>query len=305
MFKPSGSWVAIPTPFDSQNKVDFGGFKEIVDFHVAHGTSMVFIMGSAGEVSMLSVEERRSILTEMAKYCKGKIPAFFNATMTSTDATVEMAQFAEAQGADGLVFSAPFYLLPSQAAVKEFFLTAMQSVEIPVGVYNNPSRTGVMLDPEMIGQFADECPNFVVDKEAMPSVGHLCDVKRRIGDRVSLMVCDFPKYSILLPVMAMGGQGAANICGNVIPDEMAEMSKPWDTIEQVNNCKEIYFKHYDLMKALYYFSNPVCIKAALRMMGLPCGALRKPYQELGGSKLEELTRLMEELGVFDKYGRAK
>ena len=64
-------------------------------------------------------------------------------------------------------------------------------------------------------------------------------------------------------------------------------------------------KYYDLLKALYFFSNPVCIKAALRMMGLPVGALRKPYQELGGSKLEELTRLMEELGVFEKYGRAK
>ncbi|MEL7624189.1 MAG: dihydrodipicolinate synthase family protein [Clostridiales bacterium] len=305
MLKPNGSWVAIPTPFDSHNKVDFGGFKELVEFHIAHGTKMLFIAGSAGEVSMLSLEERQAIVTEMAKYCEGKIPAFFNATMSSTEATVNFAQYAEAAGADGLVFAAPYYLLPSQSAVKEFFITAMQSVKIPVGIYNNPSRTGVMLEATTIGQFADECPNFVVDKEAMPSVGHLCDVKRLVGDRVSLMVCDFPKYSILLPVMAMGGQGAANICGNVIPEEMVEMSKPWDTIEQVNNCKDTYFKYYDLMKALYYFSNPICIKAALRMMGLPSGAVRKPYQELSGPKLDELTRLMEELGVFAKYGRAK
>ena len=83
------------------------------------------------------------------------------------------------------------------------------------------------------------------------------------------------------------------------------MSRPWDTIEIYQECRETYMKNYDLLKALYFFSNPVCIKAALRMMGIPVGALRKPYQELGGSKLEELKRLMEEAGVFEKYGRAK
>ncbi|MDR1194377.1 MAG: dihydrodipicolinate synthase family protein [Peptococcaceae bacterium] len=304
MIKPSGSWVAIPTPFDSRNKVDFGGFRELVDFHVAHGTSMLFCMGSAGEVTMLTPEERYGIIPEMVKLCRGRIPVFFGSTMATTEATVKLAQYAEKEGADGLVFSAPYYLLPSAAAVNEFFLTAMSSVALPVGVYNNPSRTGVMLEPEMIAGFAERCPNFVVDKEAMPSVGHLCEVKRRLGDRVSLMCCDFPKYSILLPLMAMGGQGAANIGGNVIPEEMALMSKAWDSIDQVKACRDTYLKYYDLLKALYFFSNPVCIKAALRMMGLPAGGLRKPYQELGGDKLAELRRLMEELGVFAKYGKS-
>jgi 4-hydroxy-tetrahydrodipicolinate synthase len=223
--------------------------------------------------------------------------------MATTEATVKLAKYAEAEGADGLVFTAPYYLLPSASAVKEFFLTAMQSVSLPVGIYNNPSRTGVMLEPDMIASFADECANFVVDKEALASVGHLCEVKKRLGDRVSIMCCDYPKYSILLPLMAIGGQGAANIGGNVIPEEMALMSRPWDSLEQVNICRETYFKYYSLLKTLYFFSNPVCIKAALRLLGLPCGMLRKPYQELGGEKLAELKRLMEELGVFDKYGR--
>ncbi|MEA4891089.1 MAG: dihydrodipicolinate synthase family protein [Peptococcaceae bacterium] len=305
MFKPSGSWVAIPTPFDSHNKVDFGAFQEIIDFHVAHGTSMLFCMGSAGEVSMLSPEERYAIVPQMVKMAKGKLPVFFGSTMATTEATVKLAQYCEAEGADGLVFSAPYYLLPSKQACMEFFTTAMQSVSLPVGIYNNPSRTGVMLEPEMIEEFANQCPNFVVDKEAMGNVGHLCEVKKRLGDRISIMCCDFPKYSILLPLMSIGGNGAANIGGNVIPEEMAIMSRPWNTIEDHIQCRDTYMKYYDLLKALYFFSNPVCIKAALRMMGLPVGALRKPYQELGGSKLEELTRLMEELGVFEKYGRAK
>ncbi len=301
MFKPSGSWVAIPTPFDKNNRVDFGAFAEIVNFHVAHKTSMLFCMGSAGEVSMLSLEERRAIVPEMVKICKGKIPVFFGSTLSTTEGTVEFAKYCESAGADGLVFTAPYYLLPSQSACREFFITAMQSVRLPVGVYNNPSRTGVMLEPETIGLLHQECPNFVVDKEAMPSVGHLCEVKKLVGDGVSIMCCDFPKYSILLPTMAIGGQGAANIGGNVIPEEMALMSKPWDSIEQVNACRNTYFQYYDLLKMLYLFSNPVCIKAALRILGLPAGQLRKPYQELGGSKLAELEALMQSLGVTEKY----
>ena len=304
MIKPSGSWVALPTPFDAQNKIDFGGFKELVDFQKDHGTPYLFLAGSCGEVSMLSIEERYSIVPEMVKYCKDKkIFSFFNATMSSTEATVKMAQYTEAEGADGLIFSAPYYLLPSQAALKEYFLTIMQSVSIPVGIYNNPTRNGVTIEPETIGELADACPNFVVDKEALPSVGHLCEVKQRVGDRVSIMCCDFPKYSILLPTMAMGGQGPANLTGNIIPEEMNEMAKPWDTIEQVENCKNLYFKYYNLMKILYYFSNPVCVKAAVRLLGLPCGMLRKPYQELAGPKLEELKQEMTNLGIFDKYGR--
>jgi len=303
MIKPSGSWVAIPTPFDSQNKIDYGAFETLINHQIAHGTSMLFCMGSAGEVSLLTPEERYEIVPKIVKMTKGRIPVFFGSTFPTTEATIKFAKYAEAEGADGLVFTAPNYVLPPQTAIKEFFLEAMQSVSIPVGLYNNPSRTGVFVEPETIGALADACPNFVVDKEAMPNVSQLCEVKMRVGDRVSIMCCDFPKYSILLPTMAVGGNGAANIGGNIIPEEMALMSKPWDSIEQVNICRETYFKYYPLLKALYWFSNPICIKAAYNILGLPGGKLRKPYQELSGSKLEELKAIMTELGVIEKYGQ--
>ena len=303
MIKPSGSWVAIPTPFDSQNHIDFGAFKTIVDFQVANGTNMLFCMGSAGEVSMLSAEERYEVVKEMVKITKGRIPVFFGGTFPTTESTVRFAQYAEAEGADGLIFTAPTYLLPPQSAVKAFLLEAMQSVSLPVGVYNNPSRTGVFLEAETLEALAQACPNFVVDKEAMPNISQLCDVQMRIGDRVNIMCCDFPKYSIVLPTMAIGGTGVAGIGGNVIPAEMAQMTRPWDNIEQVNLSREIYYKYYELLKALYWFSNPICIKAALNMMGLPGGALRKPYQDLSGPKLAELKQIMTQAGVFEKYGQ--
>ncbi len=302
MIKPSGSWVAIPTPFDSQNHIDFGAFKTIVDFQVANGTNMLFCMGSAGEVSMLSAEERYEVVKEMVKITKGRIPVFFGGTFPTTESTVRFAQYAESEGADGLIFTAPTYLLPPQSAVKAFLLEAMQSVSLPVGVYNNPSRTGVFLEPETLEALAQACPNFVVDKEAMPNISQLCEVQMRIGDRVNILCCDFPKYSILLPTLALGGHGAANIGGNIIPEEMAVIASPWDSIEKVEKSRELYFKYFPLLEALYWFSNPIVIKAAYKVLGLPSGAPRKPYPELEGEKLEQLKTLMTDLGVVAKYG---
>jgi len=302
MNKPSGSWVAIPTPYNKDKSIDFGGFETLVDFHIQHNTNMLFCMGSAGEATMMSIEERKNVVHNMVKICKGRIPVYFGSTLNTTQATVDFARYAEAEGADGLIFPAPNYLLPPQTAVKQFYLTVMQSVSIPVGIYNTPSRTGINVNPETMQFLVENCPNFVVDKEAMPNVSQLVEVKKSIGDRVNILCCDYPKYSILLPTLAIGGNGAANIGGNIIPEEMAHMARPWTSMEIVEECRATYFKYYELLKALYWFSNPIVIKAALQIMGLPSGGLREPYQELTGERLVLLHKMLEELNVLEKYG---
>ncbi len=303
MLKPTGSWVAIPTPYDHNGNIDFGGFKTLIDFHVAHGTSELFVMGSAGEVTLLTLEERQQIIKEVVKLGKGRIPIFFGATFPTTADTIKFSQFAEKEGADGLIYTVPPYLLPPQAAVLEHMLACMKSVSIPVGIYNNPSRVGVNIEPESIEVLAKEVPNFVVDKEAMSNVQQLVEVKRRLGDRINILCCDYPKYSIVLPTLALGGNGAANIGGNIIPEEMATIARPWDSIEIMEECRKTYFKYFPLLKALYWFSNPIVIKAALKILGLPSGGLRKPYPELRGEKLAELEVIMREMGVIEKYSQ--
>lgn len=301
MYKPTGSWVAIPTPFDAEGKIDFSGFKTLVDFHIKYGTKQLFVMGSAGEVTLLTPEERRAIIQEVVKISKGRIPVFFGATFPTTADTIKFSQYAESEGADGLVFTVPPYLLPPAAAVMEHMKKCMSSVKIPVGIYNNPSRVGVNIEPDMIETLANEIPNYVVQKEAMPRVEQLVEIHRRLGDRLHVLVCDYPTYSIVLPNLALGGHGNANIGGNIFPEEMALMSRPWDSLEKMEECRSLYLKYFPLLKALYWFSNPIVIKAALKLMGLPSGNLRKPYPDLEGEKLSELKQIMTDLGIFVKY----
>ena len=302
MMNLQGSWVAMPTPFTADNKVDFNGFETLINRQIKYGTSQLFVLGSAGEVTLLTLEEKKAIVKEVIAMTKGKIPVFFSAASMTTEASVEFAQFVEKEGADGVIFTVPPYVLINQHAVHTHMDTCMGSVDIPCGIYNNPSRLGVQVMPETIKKLSDAHPNFVVDKEAMGSVEQLVQVQRLCEGKVKIMCCDFPKYSIVIPTLAVGGTGTANIGGNIIPEEASKYSRPWTSMQIIEECREEYFKWFPLLQELYTFSNPVVIKAALRILGLPGGHLRKPYEEYTGEKLARLEQMMGEMGVIDKYG---
>ncbi len=215
---------------------------------------------------------------------------------------MDFARYCEEQGADGVIFTIPPYVLISQHAAYVHFDTCMSSVNIPCGIYNNPGRLGVQVMPETIKALSDAHSNFVVDKEAVPSTEQLVQVQRLCRGKVKIMCCDSPYYAIVIPTLGVGGSGTANIGGNIIPEEAALYSRPWTSIQIVEECRESYFKWFPLLQALYTLSNPVVIKAALRILGLPGGHLRKPYEEYSGENLRELESLMEKMGVIEKYG---
>lgn len=302
MIQLHGSWVAMPTPFTEDNKIDFQGFETLINRQIKYGTSQLFILGSAGEVTLLTQEEKECIVKEVIQMTKGKIPVFFSAAAMTTEASISFAKYCQKEGADGVIFTVPPYVLINQTAAYMHMDACMDAVDIPCGIYNNPSRLGVQVLPETIEKLSKKHENFVVDKEALPSVEQLVQVQRLCQGRVKIMCCDFPKYSIVLPTLAVGGTGTANIGGNIIPEEAALYSRPWTDMKIVEECRESYFKWFPLLQALYTFSNPVVVKAALNILGLPGGHLRRPYQDYGGAKLAELETLMGEMGVIDKYG---
>ncbi|OQB47749.1 MAG: 4-hydroxy-tetrahydrodipicolinate synthase [Firmicutes bacterium ADurb.Bin153] len=301
MIKPTGSWVAMPTPFNADDSVDIGGIKVLIERQIKYGTSLLFVLGSCGEVTLLTQDEKKRIVREVIKMTKGRIPVFFNASAPSTSQSVDFARFCEAEGADGVIFTVPPYVLVPQSAAYEHLNTCMQSTKLPCGIYNNPSRIGVLIEPDTIAKLSANNPNFIVDKEAMPNVKQLVEVKRKCGDKVNILCCDYPNYSIVLPTLAVGGNGTANIGGNVIPEEMATISRYWDSYEKMVESRELYFRYFLLLSALYWFSNPIVVKAALRILGLPAGSLRKPYIDLTGQKYDDLASIMKDMGVYDKY----
>ncbi|NBK23081.1 MAG: dihydrodipicolinate synthase family protein [Spirochaetia bacterium] len=302
MIQLSGSFVAMPTPFTSDNQIDYNGFSLLIERQMRYGTTQLFVLGSAGEVTLLTLEEKKKIVHEVIKMTQGRIPVFFSAASFTTEQSIEFAQYCEKEGSDGVIFTVPPYVLIPQTSVFAHFDACMGSVGIPCGIYNNPSRLGVSVNPETIKRLSDLHSNFVLDKEAMPSVEQLVQVQRLCEGKVKIMCCDYPKYSIVLPTLAVGGTGTANIGGNIIPEEVALYSRPWTDFERVETARTEYFKWFPLLQQLYNFSNPIVVKAALDILGLPGGHLRKPYQQYVGHHRDELEKMMGEMGVIDKYG---
>jgi 4-hydroxy-tetrahydrodipicolinate synthase len=299
---PEGSWVALITPFDKNGKLDIKGFKRLVDFQAANETNGLLLMGSTGEPTSLSQEEKKEIISEMAPYCQRRIPVFFGVTCGSTAATIELAQFAQEKEADGIMLVVPPYIAPPQTAVYGFLKSVCQSVDIAVAVYNNPARVIVNIDPPTIVRLAEECPNLVADKEAVPSVTQLTSVMEGTKGRLRLLCCDAPNYALTIPTLGMGGHGTANVTGNVAPREMAELSRPWRSWEDVVKGRELYFEYLPLMEAAYSATNPVAIKAMVKLMGLPSGDPRPPLPRIEGDRLKPLEDVISRFVLTRKYG---
>lgn len=296
--------MAIPTPFTQDDEIDFQGFEKLVDFQAENGTDGILLMGSTGEAPALTTDERREILDRVLEYAKGKIPVFAGATSGNTQQTIELSQYAQQAGADGVLLVVPPYLKPSQEGLYEHFKAVAESVDVPIAIYNNPTRVGVNIEPQTVVKLA-EVPNIVADKEAMGNIGQLVLVRKGAGDKLNLLCCDAPGFSLIVPTLALGGQGTANISGNIIPQEMAEMSRPWRSWEDVQRTRDLLFTYFPLMSALYSLTNPVAVKAALRVLGLPAGHVRRPLLDMSQSLTQDLERLLDQLGVTEKYGLAE
>jgi 4-hydroxy-tetrahydrodipicolinate synthase len=296
----TGSWVAVPTPFSEDGSVDYEGFHLLIDFHRENNTDGLLVLGSAGEASMLTIEEKKKIIECVTEYARNKIPVLFGTTGSNTADSVCMTRYAHECGADGAMLVVPGYIRPPQEAIYAFFEKVASTVKIPIAVYNNPTRVGVTISTETAIALS-KIENIVAFKEAVPDVSHLLRMKKAVGDSVDILTCDSPQFSIIMPNMAFGGSGTANITGNLAPAEFAELSSPWKTFENTIHCRDLLFRYFELMQLCYSVTNPVVIKAGLNVLGLKVGKPRPPLQELDPQKVAALKTLMESLGLLHKY----
>ena len=298
--KPKGSFVALITPMNEDGSIDFEGFRSLLEFHAENGTEAVLFMGSTGEVSMLSADEKRSIITETAKMNTGAMQFYYGCTGSNTENTVEMVRYAKAEGADGAIIAAPAYICASNADIEAFVEEVCDSVDLPIGFYNNPPRVGTDVHWDNLLRLSRH-PNMVVLKESTTRVGQVAQVCAAKPD-MAIMCCCSPNLGLVIPTMSLGGHGTANMTGNVIPREMAVISKPWETGEDAFNCREAYLTNLDMLHFAYSAINPVAVKSLMRALGMPSGPLRRPLTPLEGKALQTGIDVATRLGLDKIYG---
>ena len=298
--KPKGSFVALITPMNEDGSIDLEGFRSLLQFQEENGAEAVLIMGSTGEVSMLTPEERRMIITETAKMKTGRMLFYYGCTGSNTEATIDMVRYAKGEGADGAIIAAPAYICASNSDVRDYAWEVCDSVDLPIGFYNNPPRVKTDLHWDDLLELAKH-PNMVVLKESTTRVGQVGKICAARPD-MSIMCCCSPNLGLVIPTMALGGDGTANMTGNIIPREMAVISKKWESGEDAFNCREAYLTNLEMLHYVYSATNPVAVKSLMHAVGMPSGPLRKPLKLLEGEALQKGIDIAARLGLDKAYG---
>jgi len=296
----TGSFVALITPFNKDGTVDLAAFRTLLRFQEEQGTSAVLIMGSTGETSMLSAEEKREIVIETAKMKTPRMPVFVGATGNNTETTIANVRFAKDNGADGAILAAPAYICAAENDIERFFLEVADATDLPLGIYNNPPRVKSDLHWEHLLRIFKH-PNYVIHKESTARVGQVAQVLAG-KPNVSVMCCDSPNLGLVVPTMSLGGQGTANMTGNIAPAELAAISTPWRSYAEAENFKRTYLRMLPLLHFTYSAINPVAVKSLMKALGLPAGDLRKPLSSLEGEALAKGLRIVKELEFYRTYG---
>ena len=296
----AGSFVALITPFNADGTVDFGAFRTLLDWQARHGTSAVLIMGSTGEVSMLSPDERREIVERTAAMKTGAMKLFYGCTGTTTDGSIAYLKHARASGADGAILAAPAYICAPEDDIEAYFLECADAVNLPLGIYNNPPRVKSDLHWDHLLRLLKH-PNYVVLKESTTRVGQVAQVLAAHPD-VAVMCCDSPNLGLVVPTMSLGGHGTANMTGNIDPAGMARLSTPWTTPEQSVVFRETYLRMLPLLHYTYSAINPVAVKCLMKALGMPSGDLRRPLRALAPEHLARGLEVVRRLGLDEYYG---
>jgi len=290
-----GAFVAIVTPFTEDGRVDEKGLVDLIEFHIENGTHGIVPCGTTGESATLSHEEHHRVVELTIKTVAGRVPVLAGTGSNSTAESIDLTRHARDAGADGALMITPYYNRPSQEGLFQHFRAVAEAVpDLPIILYNVPSRTGVNMLPETVARCA-EIESIVGIKEATGSLNQVSEVIRLTPDGFAVMSGD---DFTALPTVLMGGTGVISVTSNVAPKEMAEMMDA-GLAGDIGRARELHYRLFPLMKAMFLDTNPVPAKTALGMMGkIKNPAVRLPLASMAQGQQEQLRKACADFGLL-------
>lgn len=287
----AGLSVAIVTPF-KDGEIDWARLKEQVEFQIAAGTVCVCAVGTTGECPTLSHEEHERVIAEVVQIAAGRIKVMAGTGSNSTREALRLTKFAEKAGADSALVVSPYYNKPTQEGFYQHYKALAEAVSFEICVYNIPGRTGMKIEAETIARMAD-CRNITMVKEATGSMDEASKVMA-LTDLTVLSGDD----SLTLPLMAIGGRGIISVAGNIVPKDIIAMCKAFDAGQNAEALKW-HRKLFPLCRDMLGLStNPIPIKAAMKMLGRDTGELRLPMTPLSSTDEAKLRKTLTAYGVL-------
>jgi 4-hydroxy-tetrahydrodipicolinate synthase len=286
----AGLSVAIVTPL-RDGEVDVEKLHEQITFQVEAGTTAICPVGTTGESPTLSHKEHEQVISESIQAAQGKTLVMPGTGSNSTAEAIRLTQYAEKAGADAALVVGPYYNRPTQQGLYEHFKAIAEAVSIPICVYNIPARTGRNIEPETILRLA-ELQGIAMVKEATGSIDQASQILS--GTDLTVLSGD---DSMTLPLLSVGGRGVVSVVGNIIPNDMKDLLDAFERGD-LNEAQKLHRKLFVLGRNLLGLaSNPIPIKAAMKMLGRDTGDIRLPLVPLEAEPTARLHKVLADYGL--------
>ncbi|MFW5960340.1 MAG: 4-hydroxy-tetrahydrodipicolinate synthase [Chitinivibrionales bacterium] len=284
-----GCYPALVTPFDDKGEIDEQGLRDNIKFLIDNSVSGIVPCGTTGESATLSWEEHLKVMDIAISEADGRVKVIAGAGSNSTTEAVNAADHARKSGADAILCITPYYNKPTQEGLFNHYYTIFESVDIPVVIYNVPGRTGVNIHPETVERLSKH-RNAVGIKEASCDLAQISDIHRRCKQNIAILSGE---DSLTLPILSVGGTGVISVTANILPEKMASMISCFLNGES-RKAMELHEDLFPVMKALFYETNPIPVKAAMNILSFSAGSLRLPLVEMSDLNKKRLRNVLEE-----------
>ncbi|CDA77693.1 MAG: 4-hydroxy-tetrahydrodipicolinate synthase [Negativibacillus massiliensis] len=289
----TGAGVAIVTPMNPDESINFDRLGQIIDNQIENGTDAIVICGTTGESATMTDQEHVDCIEYAVKRVNGRVPVIAGAGSNHTSYAVWMSKEAKRVGADALLHVTPYYNKTSQTGLIRHFNAVADATDLPIILYNVPSRTGVNITPATYRELAKH-PNIVAAKEASGNISQIAQIAQACGDELDLYSGNDDQ---IVPLLSLGAKGVISVLSNIMPRETHDICRLFFE-GKIAESRALQLKLLPLINALFSDVNPIPVKEAMNMMGWECGECRLPLVSMQPQAKEHLRVLMQEQGLI-------
>lgn len=285
--------TAMVTPFDIKGEVDYSKAESLADRLFENGSDSIIVTGTTGESPTLVYDEELEILNSVKRASRNMKKVIMGTGSNCTETAVMMSKKAEKEGADGILSVVPYYNKPSQKGMIAHFSAVAEAVNIPVILYNIPSRTGVSMSVDTAKYLTEKYENIVAIKQSCGDLDVVTELKRELPKGVAVYSGD---DSLTLPMLSVGAHGVISVASHLYGVEIKSMIRNFKTGD-ITSAMNMHYQLYPIMKKLFMAPNPVPVKAALARLGLIEEFVRKPLVTLDEDEKNELFKVIDSLEI--------
>lgn len=289
----TGAGVAIVTPFNSDETINYNKLDELLDYHCTHGTDAIIICGTTGESATMTEEEHMQCVKFAIDRVKGRIPVIAGTGSNCTRTAIDMSKEAADYGADGLLLVTPYYNKATQAGLIGHYTAVAKEAKAPIIMYSVASRTGCNIEPATVAELVKNVDNIVAVKEASGNISQVAKIMALTDGNIDLYSGNDDQ---IVPMLSLGAKGVISVLSNVAPQETHDICEKFFNGD-VKGSAALQLKALPLIEQLFCEVNPIPVKKAMQLMGVDCGPLRMPLTEISPEHEKNLAQAMKDFGI--------